>query len=114
MNGHLPWLPEYEALTTGVGVADLTGRSRFAVRGGDRVRFLHSFCTYDIQRLTPGSGCEAFVTSHQGKIVGHIFVFCMADELLLDAVAGQAGTLIAHLDRFVISDDVTFVDRTDA
>lgn len=108
-----PWLGEYEALTGGIGVADLTDRTRIELRGGDRMRFLHSFCTNDIQRLTPGSGCEAFVTNHQGKTIGHIFVYCQAEALLLDAVARQAGTLIAHLERFVISDDVTFHDQTE-
>jgi folate-binding protein YgfZ len=114
MTQSTPWLAEYEALSNAVGLADLTGRSRIELRGNDRVRFLHSFCTNDIQRLQPGQGCEAFLTNHQGKIVGHIFVFCDAEALVLDAVAGQSSALIAHLDRFVISDDVTFHDLTDA
>lgn len=107
------WFGEYQALTSATGISDLTGRGRIEVRGGDRARFLHSFCTNDIQRLTPGTGCEAFVTNHQGKTVGHVFVFCSPESLLLDAVAGQAAGLIAHLDRFVISDDVSFLDRTE-
>ena len=114
MTAEVPWISEYRALTSAAGGSDLTGRSRIAMRGGDRVRFLHSFCTNDIQRLSPGMGCEAFLTSHQGKTVGHVFVFCTEDALLLDAVPGQADTVIAHLDRFVISDDVTFEDLTAA
>ena len=110
----LTWLNGYQALISGVGCSDVSGRSRFELRGRDRVRFLHSFCTNDIQRLAPGTGCEAFVTNHQGKTVGHIFVWCDPDALLVDAVAGQAAALMAHFDRFVISDDVTFHDRTDA
>lgn len=109
----LPWLAEYQALTTAAGVTDLSGRSRLEIRGNDRVRFLHSFCTNDIQRLQPGAGCEAFLTNHQGKTVGHVFVFFGADAIVLDAVAGQSAKMIAHLDRFVISDDVTFHDRTE-
>ncbi|HZL86764.1 MAG TPA: glycine cleavage T C-terminal barrel domain-containing protein [Pirellulaceae bacterium] len=114
MKTPLPWLGQYEALTGGVGCVDVSARSRLELCGEDRVRFLNSFCTNDIQRLAAGNGCEAFVTSHQGKTVGHIFVWCTPNALLLDAVAGQAAPLIVHFDRFVISDDVTFHDRTDA
>jgi tRNA-modifying protein YgfZ len=114
MAADISWISEYQALSSGVGVNRLTGRSRVAVRGKDRVRFLHSFCTNDIQRLSPGMGCEAFVTNHQGKTVGQIFVFCTEEALLLDSVADQAAPLIPHLDRFVISDDVTFEDLTGA
>jgi folate-binding protein YgfZ len=114
METTVAWLDEYRSLTGGAGSADVSDRSRVEVRGSDRVRFLHSFCTNDIQRLVPGSGCEAFVTSHQGKTIGHILVWCDPAALLLEAVAGQAAALIAHFERFVISDDVTFHDRTDA
>lgn len=114
MTQSVPWLADYRALTTAVGMSELAGRSRIELRGADRARFLHSFCTNDVQRLSPGLGCEAFLTNHQGKIVGHVFIFCDADALVLDAVAGQSAALIAHLDRFVISDDVTFHDLTDA
>lgn len=113
MAKNLPWLAEYEALATAAGVADLTGRTRLEIRGNDRARFLHSFCTNDVQRLQPGAGCEAFLTNHQGKTVGHVFVCCGADAIVLDAVPGQSAKIIAHLDRFVISDDVTFHDRTE-
>ena len=114
MTAEISWIFEYQALTSGAGVGDLTGRSRIALRGSDRTRFLHSFCTNDIQRLTPGMGCEAFLTNHQGKTVGHVYVFCSDDALLLDSVPGQAAAVITHLDRFVISDDVTFEDLTPA
>ena len=106
-------LEEYRALTAGVGVAVLE-RTRIEVSGTDRTHFLHSFCTADIKKLLAGRGCEAFVTNHQGKIVGHVFVLNLGDSLLLDTVAGQAAGLIAHFDRFVISEDVVFKDCSDA
>ncbi|HUE71438.1 MAG TPA: glycine cleavage T C-terminal barrel domain-containing protein [Pirellulaceae bacterium] len=114
MAAEIPWIAEYQALSSGVGVSNLTGRGRIAIRGNDRVHFLHSFCTNDIQRLSPGMGCEAFVTNHQGKTVGHVYVFCTEDALLLDTAPSQAASLISHFDRFVISDDVTFEDVSGA
>jgi folate-binding protein YgfZ len=114
MTAETTWISEYRALTASAGVSDLTGRSRIALHGGDRTRFLHSFCTNDVLRLAPGMGCEAFITSYQGKTIGHVYIFCVEGALLLDTVPGQAANLIGHLDRFVISDDVTFEDLSNA
>ena len=112
MTTALVWRKEYDALTGGAGFADVSDRLRLELRGGDRVRFLHSFCTNDVERLAVGAGCEAFVTNHQGKTVGHIFVWREPQSLVVETVPGQGAGLTAHLDRFVISDDVTFHDRT--
>ena len=103
----------YQALTAGCGVADFSNRSRIWVTGADRVQFLHSFCTNDIKRLAIGEGCEAFLTNHQGKTVGHALVRAQqGDALVLDTSPQQATKLIQHLEHFVISDRVEFHDRT--
>ena len=102
----------YQALTAGCGMADLSSRSRVWITGADRLQFLHSFCTNDIKRLAVGEGCEAFLTNHQGKTVGHVLVRVQADGLVLDTSPQQAAKIIQHFDRFVISDRVEFFDRT--
>lgn len=105
-------LEVYEALQHGAAIIPLAGRSQIEITGADRTTFLHGFCTGDIKKLQPGQGCEAFITNHQGKAVGHVLVFCEEDRLLLDGAPGQAETIIKHLDRFVISERVEFQDRT--
>lgn len=70
-------------------------RTQIELTGADRARFLHNLCTNDILRLHPGSGCEAFLTTAQGKTVGLVSVFCAADSLIMETVAGQAELLIA-------------------
>lgn len=95
-----------------VTVFDLSGRTQIELTGVDRVPFLHGFCTNDIKRLEPGQGCEAILTNIKGKAVGHVFVFATATSLWLDTVAGQAETIIGHLDRYLIREDVTFHDRS--
>jgi glycine cleavage system aminomethyltransferase T len=67
METDLAWRSEYEALTGGAGCADASDRSRIEVRGSDRVRFLHSFCTNDIQRLVPGNGCGRLSPATRGR-----------------------------------------------
>jgi folate-binding protein YgfZ len=106
------FLQQYAALSEGVGLAELPERTFLVATGSDRASFLHSFTTHDIRRLVPGSGCEAFVTSHQGKTIGHVLVFCEADQIVLDTSPGQAASLKAHFERFILTEDVAFADQT--
>jgi tRNA-modifying protein YgfZ len=106
------FLAQYVALTQGVGIAELPGRTVLAITGADRVHFLHSFSTNDVKRLSVGGGCEAFITNSQGKTLGHVLIFCGANQHILDTTPGQAATLIAHFDRYIITEDVQFGDRT--
>jgi folate-binding protein YgfZ len=101
---------EYAELTAGAGFVELAGRTLIDVSGADAVAFLHSFTTSDIKKLPVGRGCEAFVTSPQGKTLGHVLILRGEKSLLLCTTAGQAATLIGHLERYVISEDVTLRD----
>jgi folate-binding protein YgfZ len=114
-NKHPNWLDRYRAMTAGCGLADVSSRSRVRITGADRVQFLNSFCTNDIKRLQPGEGCEAFLTNHQGKTVGHVLVRVQqGDAIMLDTSPQQATKIIQHFERFVISDRVEFQDQTAA
>lgn len=103
-------LADYELLTNSAGVLDISEQTLIEVRGKDRATFLHNFCTNDIKKLAVGSGCEAFITSVQGKTIGHTFIFAEAERLLLTTEAGQAAGLLAHFDKYLISEDATFAD----
>jgi tRNA-modifying protein YgfZ len=106
------FLTQYDALTQRVGFAELPSRTTISVSGTDRAQFLQSFTTNDIKKLGPGQGCEAFVTSSQGKTLGHILIFCEADYHTIATTPRQAATLIGHFERYVITEDVQFIDRT--
>lgn len=103
---------QYAALTGGAGYTELPGRTLLEVSGRDAAPFLHSFTTSDIKKLPVGHGCEAFVTSPQGKTLGHVLIFRGEKSLLVSTTAGQATPLIGHLGRYVISEDVEFRDLT--
>lgn len=102
---------EYAAATTGAALFDVSDRALLELSGGDRVRFLHSFCTNDIKRLREGQGCEAFVANVKGRALGHVWVDVGQSSLWLDADAGSAERLIPHLERYVINEDVAIADR---
>ena len=107
------WIANYQALTqAGVGFCDLGHRTRIEVRGEDRARVLHNLCTNDILSLSVGRGREAFVTFVQGKIQGHVDIWQLPDCCYLESVPGQASQLIAHIEKYVIREDVTLSDRS--
>jgi folate-binding protein YgfZ len=103
---------EYQALESGRAVVVLTDWSSISVTGADRHRFLNSFCTNDVKRLVPGSSCEAFITNVKGKIVGHGLLHCRDAEMVFFGAPKQAPRLVAHLDRYIIREDVQLRDTT--
>ncbi len=105
-------LAQYTALTSGIGLAELPGRTVIEVTGADRAQLLHSFTTNDVKKLPKGGICEAFVTSPQGKTLGHVLIGNLGESFILDAAPGQARTLIAHFEKYIISEDATLRDLT--
>jgi folate-binding protein YgfZ len=103
---------EYVAATSAAALFDLSDRTQIELSGADRVRFLHSFCTNNVKRLSPGQGCEAFVTNVKGKAVGHVWIDALDSSLWLDADVGSAERLVRHLERYVINEDVAIADRS--
>ncbi len=103
---------EYIAAGETIALFDLSDRTSVEVRGDDRLSFLHNFCTNDINRLAPGEGCEAFLTSIKGRILAHIIVSATNDALWLDSEPGTAEFIVSHLTKYVITEDVEITDRS--
>ena len=103
---------EYRAAKRGAVVFDVGDRTQIEIRGQDRQRFLHNFCTNDIKGLKNGAGCEAFVVTVKGRVVAHIFVFAEPDALWVEAHPGAEETLLAHWNRYLINEDVQLSGRT--
>jgi folate-binding protein YgfZ len=101
-----------EAAIHGAVVIDLPGRTHLELTGQDRASFLHNFCSNHIKGLAVGQGCEAFITSIKGRILGHVLVFADVDRLLVETVPGQGPALLAHLDKYIITEDVQLADRS--
>ena len=102
-------LKEYQQLQDFSAWAHLSG-TVIEITGADRQSFLHNFCTNEIKKLEPGNVCEAFVLNGKGKTIGHMHVFNIGDRLLLFATAPIGGSLIEHLDRYVIREDVQLTE----
>ena len=103
-------LGEHAALTQGVGVLDLSFRSRACLTGNDRVRFLHGQVTNDINKLVAGSGCYAVLVTSKARMQSDLNVYRLAEELLLDFEPGLTQKVSERLEKYVISEDVQITD----
>ncbi len=104
----------YEALHHGAAVVDLSARGRIRAAGEDRQRLLHAMTTNHVQELEPGRSLYAFFLNAQGRILADVYIHCAADHLLLDVEPEMREKVFAHLDRYIIADDVTLEDVTEA
>ncbi len=96
-----------------VAMFSLNGRTHIEITGADRASFLHNFCTNHIKGLATGRGCEAIVTSIKGRILFHVLVYAGIDSLWVETEPGYGPALIAHLDQYIITEDVQLADRTE-
>jgi folate-binding protein YgfZ len=111
---------EIEALASASACHDLGWLRRIAVRGRDRFRWLSGMVTNMVKDLPPGSGAWNLVLNAQGRIQGDLTIWREppqrqgpvagdpgeSDDLELEVTADQAEKLLAHLDHFIIMDDV--------
>lgn len=97
---------ELTAILDAVGVYDLGWLTRLRMTGDDRVRWLNGMVTNSIKALASDAWLYTFLLNAQGRIQGDGDVYALPDALLLSTDAAQAPRLQAHLERFIIMDDV--------
>ena len=105
-----PPTAQLAALLTGAGIHPLTETGWIRITGEDRLRWLNGMATNAIQDLQPNHGNYNFFLTAQGRIQGDATIFATPDALLLETGAAHVPSLIAHLDRFIIMDDVELAD----
>ena len=119
--------PEQEtaALAGGAALHDLGWMRRIKVRGADRFRWLSGMVTNMVNDLGANAGAWNLVLNAQGRIQGDLTVWRNRphrqepgdtgadDKLELEIAADQMDPLLAHLNRFIIMDDVELAPRED-
>lgn len=112
---HLDAFPaEIGALAAEAALHDLGWMRRMKVRGEDRFRWLSGMVTNTVNDLGPAAGAWNLVLNAQGRIQGDLTVWRKNDKLEIEFAAGQAERLLAHLEHFIIMDDVELVPRDDS
>src|SRR5688500_16675222 len=115
MSSRIPAAPgfspgEYRALQEGAGFLARTDRGRLLLRGEDRKSYLQGLLSNDVGSLEPGSWCYATLLTPQGRMISDMRVFDLGAAVLLDLEAAVTQTVREHLDKFVITEDVTVED----
>lgn len=101
---------EFQALLSGCGVYDLSGRSKIALTGGDRVRWLNGMVTNNIRDLALNHGVYCFLLNAQGHVQADLYAFNRGDSLLVDVEGSQREKVLQLFDHYIIADDVEVAD----
>ena len=112
---------EIAALFEGAAVHDLGWQRRITVRGEDRARWLSGMVTNAVESLPSHSGAYNLILNAQGRIQGDALVWHKSgsegsatdSEFELELEAAQSEALLAHLDQFIIMDDVELLPLSD-
>jgi folate-binding protein YgfZ len=100
---------ETAALTSGVAVHDLGWMRRVGVRGEDSFRWLSGMVSNTVSELGRNGGAWNLVLNAQGRIQGDLMTWRDGDALELEIAGDQYARLLAHLEHFIIMDDVELV-----
>lgn len=104
---------QYRALREGAGLLDRSFRGRLRLTGEDRRSYLQGLLTNDVAALTAGTGCYAALLTAQGRMVSDMYVMETGEAIVMDLERAVAPQIAAHLDRFVITEDVTVADESE-
>src|SRR5215469_2775677 len=88
---------EQRTLTRAAGQVDRSDRDIVRVTGPDRLSWLHSLTTQDLEHLQPGTSAQALVLSPQGHIEHHLTLADDGTALWAHVEPGTAGSLLAFL-----------------
>jgi len=89
------------------GCLEIGERTRVALRGRDRLRYLNGQVTCDLRKLRPNQASPACLLTPKGKLCAHVFVWECGDALIVETDACLREEILARLQRYIIADDVT-------
>jgi glycine cleavage system T protein len=110
-------LSEYQNTVHHAALFDSGHHGKLEVTGKDASKFLHNVSTNEVVQLPVGSGCEAFLTTGQAKIVAFVLIYHTRfpdgrEAVWLDVGPGMGENIYQHLDRYHISEELELADRT--
>src|SRR5215467_9297798 len=88
---------EQRALAGRFGVVDRSHRGVLRITGPDRLSWLHSLTTQDLERLAPRAAAEALVLSPQGHVQHHLTLTDDGDATWIHVEPGEADSLLEFL-----------------
>jgi folate-binding protein YgfZ len=108
------WGAEYRWLRESVGLVDKNYRAYLEFTGPDRVRYVNAILTNDIKGLKENHGTVSLFLNPQGHIQAELETYTLGEKLFCVSYAMIRERLVAAMDKYIIMDDVTLTDRTEA
>ncbi len=99
--------------TVPLNIVSLSPFSRIRVTGRDRAKFLHNFCTHDVKSLSNGKVRETFFTDMKARVLAHGCILAGDNHHELWMLPGDEPTILKHLNKYVITEDVVFQSISD-
>lgn len=96
---------DYKALEDRVGLCDRSDWGLLKLSGNDRLRFLHNQTTNDINRLSPGQGCDTVFVTSTGRILDLATAYVTEAAILVLVSPNRRQQLMAWMDRFIFPMD---------
>src|SRR5437867_1557139 len=93
---------EHTAVRNGVGILDLSTRGKIRVTGEDRVKWLQSVISNDINPLSPGQGIYSALLTHKGKFLSYFRVYQLGDVLMLEDLGEAGDSAYSALKKFLL------------
>lgn len=104
---------EFAALNDGPALVNRSHRGLLEITGKDRLAWLHNLTTNNVKSLSFGDGNYAFVLNVKGRILFDLNILVQRDSILLDIDRSFLPVAIAHLNKYVIMEDVQIKDQCD-
>ncbi|HVC44532.1 MAG TPA: glycine cleavage T C-terminal barrel domain-containing protein [Candidatus Binataceae bacterium] len=104
---------DYAALTRAAGVATLADRLIVRITGDDRAPFMHGMCSNEVAGLKPGALEPALILTEHAHLIAELYLYATADALLLEVDRGRWPATRAHIEKFLVADDVEIEERDD-
>jgi folate-binding protein YgfZ len=98
---------EVRTTRAAAGVIDHSDRTKVRITGPDRVSFLNGLVTQDVAVLKPGEHTYTLILNPKAKVIGDAWVYGLQGAYLLDLLANEASRVLDHIQKHLISDDVT-------
>ena len=104
---------DIELLTTEAALCEPPRASRLELMGPDRERFFGGMVTAPVEGLEPGRGAFGFITDVRGRVLASATVLALEDRLWLEIPRGRGRTIIEHLEKYIVTDQVEILPLGD-
>ncbi len=104
---------DHELLITGAALCEPAPASRLELIGPDRGRFFGGMVTAAVEGLAPGCGRFGLITDVRGRILASAAALALEDRLWLEIPTGRGRTIIEHLEKYIVTDQVEILPLCD-